>query len=232
MSNALVKYVRAELVALADPVKAEEMAAYMRTEMPFYGVQKPDRLPLIREMKKRFQPASLDDYQRNVLALWQLDHREEKYLAINYADSFKQFMIPQAVPLFERLVREGQWWDFVDPIASWLVGRTLLSHEECLRPVIETYVEDEDFWIRRTALLAHLGHKEMTNSEALFRYCTTLAGEKEFFIRKAIGWALREYSKSEPEKVSRYLKKNADKLSPLSYKEGAKHLVKMGLLKL
>jgi len=231
MSNALVKYVSAELATLADPVKAEEMAAYMRTNMPFYGVQKPDRLPLIREMKKRFQPASLDDYQRNVLALWQLDHREEKYLAINYADSFKQFMIPQAVPLFERLVREGQWWDFVDPIASWLVGRTLLNHEECLRPVIETYVEDEDFWIRRTALLAHLGHKKMTNSEALFRYCTTLASEKEFFIRKAIGWALREYSKSEPEKVSRYLKKNADKLSPLSYKEGAKHLVKMGLVK-
>ncbi|MBK9277552.1 MAG: DNA alkylation repair protein [Candidatus Obscuribacter sp.] len=232
MSTALVKYIQSELATLADPVKAEEMAAYMRTEMPFYGVQKPDRVPLIREMKKRFPPVSLSDYQRNVLALWQLEHREEKYLAINYADSFKQYMIPQAVPLFERLVREGQWWDFVDPIASWLVGRTLLSHEESLRPVIETYVQDEDFWIRRTALLAHLGHKKMTNSEALFRYCTALAGEKEFFIRKAIGWALREYSKSEPEKVSRYLKKNADNLSPLSYKEGAKHLVKMGLLKL
>ena len=232
MSTALVKYIQSELATLADPVKAEEMAAYMRTEMPFYGVQKPDRVPLIREMKNRFPPVSLSDYQRNVLALWQLEHREEKYLAINYADSFKQYMIPQAVPLFERLVREGQWWDFVDPIASWLVGRTLLSHEESLRPVIETYVQDEDFWIRRTALLAHLGHKKMTNSEALFRYCTALAGEKEFFIRKAIGWALREYSKSEPEKVSRYLKKNADNLSPLSYKEGAKHLVKMGLLKL
>ena len=125
------------------------------------------------------------------------------------------------MPIFERLVREGQWWDIVDPVASWLVGRTLLNHETAVRPTIEAFIEDDDFWIRRTALLAHLGHKDKTRSDCLFRYCSALADEKEFFIRKAIGWALREYSKSEPAKVANYLRKNEGKLSGLSFKEGA-----------
>lgn len=231
-SKSLAQYVNDRLEALADPVKAEEMAAYMRTEMPFYGVQKPDRVPIIREIKKLYEPGSLKEYSDNVLALWSQKHREVKYIAINYADSFKEFVIPQAVPLYERLVREGAWWDFTDPIASWLVGRALLENEEQMRPLIETYVDDEDFWIRRTALLAHLGHKEKTNHKALFRYCLELAPEKEFFIRKAIGWALREYSKAEPERVRDFLKKNSKTLSPLSYKEGAKHLAKLGLIEL
>lgn len=230
MPSPISKYVQTELSRLADEQKAVEMAAYMKTDMPFWGVQKPDRVPIIREMKKRFAPRSLVGYEENIRALWEGEKREEKYLAINYAESFKEYMIPQAIPIFERLVREGQWWDYVDPIASWLVGRTLLNHEEVVRPTIESYVEDEDFWIRRTALLAHLGHKEKTRGDCLLRYCSALSHEKEFFIRKAIGWALREYSKSEPDKVAKYLKKNESKLSPLSYREGAKHLIKIGVM--
>jgi len=227
----IAKYVRAELKALAQPAKAEEMAAYMRTEMPFYGVQKPERLPVIREFKRQFAPHSLKSYCDNILALWEGQYREEKYLAINYAESFSQFIVPQALPTYEYMVRDGQWWDFVDPIASNLYGPVLLKNEDLVRPTIETYVGDEDFWIRRVALLAHLKHKEQTSHEHLFAYCTALAPEREFFIRKAIGWILREYSKSEPKRVLKYLRENEDKLSNLSLKEGAKHLTKLGLYK-
>lgn len=229
-SNILKQYVSTELAQLANPAKAAEMAAYMKTAMPFYGVQKPERLPIIKEFKKSFAPGSYAQYEANVLALWQGEFREEKYLAINYAETFKDYIVPQAIPLYECLVREGGWWDFVDPIASLLVGKVLLENEKRIRPVIETYLLDEDFWIKRVALLAHLGHKKATNSSCLFRYCSSLAGEKEFFIRKAIGWILREYSKSEPEKVVRYLQANKESLSPLSYREGAKHLIKAGMI--
>lgn len=227
----IASFVHDKLSALADSAKAAEMAAYMKTDMPFYGVQKPDRLPIIKEFKPLFAPSTFADYEANVLALWRQPNRECKYLAINYAELFPQFIKIEALPLYERLVREGGWWDYTDPIASHLTGAVLLAEEQSVRPIVDQYLTDDDFWIRRTALLAHLGHKSQTMHKHLFKYCRTLAHEKEFFIRKAIGWALREYSKSEPDRVRQFLAENKGKLSSLSYNEGAKHLVKVGAMK-
>ena len=227
--KALTAHVQDRLQTLADPVKAVEMAAYMKTDMPFYGVQKPDRQPIMKELKANFAPANQADYEAAVLALWRVKQREAKYIAINYAGLFRQYVGPQSLPLYERLIREGQWWDFVDAISSDLLGRALLNYPDQVRPVIDNFSNDEDFWIRRASLLAHLGHKEQTSHKDLFAYCKKMAHEKEFFIRKAIGWSLREYSKSEPERVRRFLVENKTRLSPLSLKEGAKYLAKMGL---
>lgn len=232
METVLKAYVQTQLMACRDAGRACEMASYMKSSTPFYGVPKPERLPIIRAFKKEFVPETFTQYEGNVLALWGLPHREEKYLAINYAELFPQYISPAALQLYERMVREGSWWDYVDPIAGHLVGKVLLEHEEKVRPLIDTFVADEDFWIRRTALLSHLAHKDKTSSRHLFNYCLKLAPEKEFFIRKAIGWALREYSKSRPELVRKFLLQHQEKLSPLSFKEGAKHLVRVGLLEL
>jgi len=203
----------------------------MKTNMPFYGVQKPDRLPIIKELRDNFAPESQEEYATNVLSLWQHPNREQKYLAINYAELFPHFIVIDSLPLYERLVREGAWWDYTDPIASHLTGAVLLENEAEARPIIDGYIYDGDFWIRRTGLLSHLGHKKNTSAKHLFSYCRKLASEKEFFIRKAIGWALREYSKSEPVKVKQFLAENKGTLSALSYNEGAKHLVKTGAMK-
>jgi 3-methyladenine DNA glycosylase AlkD len=230
MESALKTFVQERLVACRDAGRAQEMAAYMKSSIPFYGVPKPERLPIIRAFKKEFVPESFAQYESNVLALWDLPHREEKYLALNYAEMFPQFITVPALPLYERLVREGAWWDYVDPIASHLVGKVLLDLEKEVRPLVNGFVGDEDFWIRRTALLSHLGHKERTSSKHLFDYCLKLAHEKEFFVRKAIGWSLREYSKSCPELVREFLLRHSEKLSPLSFKEGAKYLVKIGVM--
>ncbi|CAN5485977.1 DNA alkylation repair protein [soil metagenome] len=231
MNDQLVQHVQERLKALANAEKAVEMAAYMKTKMSFYGVQKPDRLPIIQELKRDFQPASLAEYKANILSLWQLPFREEKYLAINYAELFPQFITIDSLSLYEQMVREGAWWDYTDSIASHLSGPVLLANESEVRPIIDRYIYDEDFWIRRTGLLSHLGHKKNTSHKHLFSYCRKLAPEKEFFIRKAIGWALREYSKSEPEKVKQFLAENKGKLSALSFNEGAKHLIKVGSMK-
>lgn len=227
-SNALpdliVSYVQEEFQKLADPVNAVPMAAYMKTEMPFYGIPKPLRVPIYRTLKKEYAPASQEEYEDSVLALWQLPHREEKYAAIEYAMFFDKFITHKSVALYERLVREGQWWDFVDPVAIWLVGIALKKDRTRLEPKMNKWIRDPDMWIRRTAILSQNRHKSETNEAMLFEHCLDRAHEKEFFIRKAIGWALREYSYAAPQSVRKFLDKNKDKLSPLSLKEGAKQL--------
>jgi 3-methyladenine DNA glycosylase AlkD len=228
-TKSMVAHVQGRLKLLANPAKAIEMAAYMKTNMPFYGVQRPDREPIMKELKINFAPSNQAEYEAAVLALWCLKHREEKYLAINYAGLFGQYVNPESLPLYERLIREGQWWDFVDPISSDLIGRALLNFPDQVRPVVNNFSNDDDFWMRRASLLAHLGHKKQTSHKHLFAYCKKMAHEKEFFIRKGMGWALREYSKSEPERVVRFLREHKSKLSPLSLREGAKHLAKIGL---
>src|SRR3990167_4757775 len=112
-SDEMVAYIQKSISALADKEKAKAMAAYMKTEMPFYGVQKPDRVPIYKVMKKQFVPATQKDYVRNVVALWKLPHREEKYAALEYAVMFDKFICTESMPLYEQLVREGAWWDFV-----------------------------------------------------------------------------------------------------------------------
>lgn len=226
--NALVRFVQDALHQKADPSKAPQMAAYMKTDMPFYGVQKPDRESILRAMHARFIPTSHDDYIEGVQALWQLRHREEKYTAIEFAVRHKKFIAPQSLPLYEKLIREGAWWDLVDPVASLLVGRVLLNHRPETTGRMEKWISDDDMWVRRTALLAHLKHKAKTDERQLFEHCLRLAGEKEFFIRKAIGWVLREYSKSAPDTVRTFLHRHCASLSPLSVREGSKHLARLG----
>ena len=227
-SSQLVEHVRNSLSLLRDSELAAGMAAYMKTEMPFYGVQKPLRVPILREIKKNFAPRDLSEYEACVLALWAQPHREEKYMAINYADSFQQFKVKDAIPLYERLIREGAWWDLVDPVSADLVGEAYLVERKSMKPLINKWSKDKDMWIRRCSLLAHLHHKDVTDEDQLFSLCLNLSSENEFFIRKAIGWALREYSKTAPKAVGKFLKSNRSQLSPLSNREGAKHLISKG----
>jgi len=226
----LVKFVQAQYRSLADPSKAPNMAAYMKTEMPFYGIAKPERLPVYREVKKRFRSESREDYEAGVIALWNLPYREEKYAALDFARHNERFVNADSMPLYERLIREGAWWDLVDEIATHLSGRVLLRQRAALKPIIKQWIADDDMWIRRSALLSQIGHKDRTDTKQLFGNCLLLAHEKEFFIRKAIGWSLRDYSWTNPDAVITFLGEHGVKLSPLSRREGAKRLIAVGLL--
>jgi len=220
----MVSFVQAELSKMADPAKAVPMAAYMKTEMPFYGVPKPGRVLIGREVKARFPPVDAEDYRRKVLALWGLPHREEKYLAIGYAWTFHTYVVFPQVDLFERMIVEGAWWDFVDELASPIVGKIVLEDRLLMRPVLERWIEGPDLWLRRSAIICQIRHKEKTDQAMLFDFCLRCSDEKEFFIRKAIGWALREYARTRPDEVRRFLAEQGDKLSGLSRREAAKHL--------
>lgn len=227
-SREVITFVQRELRKLADAEKAPVMAAYMKTTMPFYGVQKPDREPISKAIKKGFKPADRYEYEATLRALWELPYREEKYIALNYGCDFASLATIDTIPLYEEFVREGAWWDFVDVIAGHMVGFVYKVYRKNVEPVMDAWIEDDDFWIRRTAILSQLRHKKETDAKRLFRYCLSQADEKEFFIRKAIGWALREYSYADPAAVKKFLLQNKSRLSNLSFKEGAKHLVKVG----
>jgi 3-methyladenine DNA glycosylase AlkD len=226
----LVGYIQNEFTRLADPSKAGPMAAYMKTDMPFYGIQKPDRIPVYRQMKKNFQPFSRKQYEDAVLALWKQSHREEKYAAIEYARQHKEFTDVASFPLYERLIREGAWWDLVDDIATSIITDTYLLQRQKAKPFIEAWIDDDDMWIRRTALLSHNHHKTQTDSKQLFKHALKCCHETEFFIRKAIGWALREYSYANPAEVMKFIDQNKEKLSPLSVREASKGLIRKGHL--
>ncbi len=224
----IAAFVQHELQNLADPAKAKPMAAYMKTEMPFYGVQKQGRTKIARVIKKKFSIESQREYELVVKRLWRMPHREEKYLAIQVAQMYSEFITPGSIAMYEKLIREGAWWDFVDNVAIRLVGRVLLSNRKMIQVITDKWISDEDLWIRRSAIISQIGHKEQTDYRRLFRYCETCASEIEFFIRKGIGWALREYSYSDPERVVSFLQKTKGRLSGLSYREGAKALRRMG----
>jgi len=225
-SDQLARYVTTELRALADPAQVPAMAAYMKTAQPFFGVPTPIRATMMREIRDRFAPVDQKSYERNVRALWNLPHSEEQYCAIAYARQHPQFITISALPLYERMIRDGAWWDFVDEIAINLVGGVLGNFRTKTRPLIEKWIDDPDMWIRRSALIAHIKHKKETDSAQLFDHCIRRSHEREFFIRKAIGWALREYSKTDPRSVRAFLKANRQRLSNLSFTEGSKHLAR------
>ncbi len=208
----------------ADLERSEKMAAYMKTTMPFYGVQAGPRTEIMRPLWPQIQVASHQDYEALILTLWNRPHREEKYIAVRIARRFRKFIDFQSLPLYERLIREGAWWDFVDETASHLVGGVLAKNPEKTWPVLDAWINDPDMWIRRTALLAQLRRKEQTDQETLFRYCLACADEKEFFIRKAIGWALREYADTNPTAVRDFLDFAGHRFSPLTIREASKRL--------
>lgn len=220
----LVRFVRQRFELVADPKKAGPMAAYMKTDMPFYGIQKPDRVPVYRELKRQFAPESRAAYEKAVRELWELPHREEKYAAIQYAMSFPEYMTLASLPMYRRLIVEGAWWDFVDEVAIRIVGDVLFNQRRQTRPKMDRWIDDSNMWIRRSALISQVKHKWETDEDQLFDHCLRRSGEKEFFIRKAVGWALRDYAWTAPDRVRKFLVKHRDELSPLSFREAAKRL--------
>ena len=219
-----VEYTQSALAEQANPEKAAGMQAYMKTEMPFYGVQKPGRVPIVKELVRNYPLSTRGDYERLVLALWRLAHREEKYIAQAVAVKHRQFIVPESLPLYRRLIVEGAWWDFVDEASTHMVRVLALRHPSEAWPEIDNWISDGDMWLRRSAIICQIGAKERTDVDRLFSFCRQRAFEKEFFIRKAIGWALREYAKTNGEAVAGFVTEHREDLSGLSYREATKHI--------
>ncbi len=222
--GALADFVSAELATRADRERARQMAGYMKTVQPFYGVPAPERRAILRRGRRRHRVTDVSALRAEAVALWERPHREEQYCAVDLAVAERRWIGFDQLDLYRRFIVEGAWWDFVDVVAAKLVGQVLLDEPELMWPILDQWIEDDDLWLRRAALLAQLKHKDRTDPERLFDYSLRRSGDADFFIRKAVGWALREYAKTDPEAVRRFLDEHSDALSPLSVREAGKHL--------
>jgi 3-methyladenine DNA glycosylase AlkD len=220
----MIEAIRAELAARANPAKAEGMRAYMKSAMPFLGVQKPGREEIARAVFAAHPLEGFDDWRDTVLLLWrEATYREERYLAIRLARDrrYREHRTMAALPLYEELIVTGAWWDFVDEVAVRLVGE-LLSDDSTPADVLRRWATSDDMWKRRTAIIAQVLRKRETDLRLLYDCIEPNRQDREFFIRKGIGWALRAYAWVDPDEILRYCATH--ELSPLSRREALKNV--------
>jgi 3-methyladenine DNA glycosylase AlkD len=220
--SALVTDVRAALRAAADPERARGMQAYLKTTEPCLGVRLPEVRRLAREAALADPPATATDVERAAGPLWrEAACREERYAAIELTGLPVARGALDLLPLHEEMITTGAWWDLVDGVAG-RVCALLLAHPAQLRPVLRGWARSADRWLRRSAVIAQLGARERTDKALLAEVIEVNAADTEFFVRKAIGWALRDLAKSDPDWVRGFLAEH--ELSPLSRREAARHL--------
>ena len=225
--DALIRSLHDGLARLADPAKALAMQAYMKSRMPYWGVQMPEQRRLFRAVFAAHPLASFEQWRDAILALWrEAAHREERYAALALAGDrrYRAYQTLDALPLYEELIVTGAWWDLVDGLASHQIGDLLRTYPESMRQTMLAWSRDPDLWKRRTAILCQLGFKALTDDALLYACIEPNVADRDFFIRKAIGWALREYAKTNPDSVRRFVREHDAALSPLSRREATRHL--------
>ena len=194
------------------------MSRYMRDQFPFLGLKSPTRQALTRDWMVQFRKADEATISGVARRLWALPEREFQYTACGLLERSATKLSAAALGLCHDLLVAKPWWDTVDSLASHVVGTLVLRHPEQVQ-LMDEWLESENMWLRRTALLHQLKYKRRTDTERLFRYCLALADEEEFFIRKAIGWALRQHSWTDPEAIEAFVAAHEDVLSSLSKRE-------------
>lgn len=225
MTSTLVTSVRDGLAARADPEAAAAMQAYMKSAMPFRGVAKPARERLLREVVDAHPVTGADTLLAQVRELWdEAGYREERYMALAVLAHrrYRGWAEPGWVPaLFQGWIVEGGWWDFTDEIANRHVGPLVAAHG--LQPLMREWSAHPDRWLRRTSVICQLGAKERTDLGLLTDAIEANVDDPDFFLRKGIGWALRQYFRTDPGWVRAFVDTHPG-LSPLSRREALKHL--------
>jgi 3-methyladenine DNA glycosylase AlkD len=207
------------LEPLRDKKRAISMAAYMKDHFPFLGIPAPARRMAVKSILKP-EPSMVHEIVR---ALWGKSEREYQYVALDLLNSTSKMLdVSKTIVLIQELALKKSWWDCVDGLAG--VASTVLRRNPDTRNVVWEWNAHSSFWVNRLAILHQNGWKEMTDQKALFQICLAHAYSEEFFVRKAIGWALREYAWTNPVAVKSFVETNRTKLSSLSVREALKNL--------
>ncbi len=227
-NHLLTEAIRRTLADHADPVRGAQQQAYMKSALPYLGLTSPVLKASLRPVlaDPAYRIAQRPQWEAAVRALWdEATHREHWYAALALLGhrSYRAWRDPELLPLLRHLVQTGAWWDVVDEVATHRVRELLLGWPDELAPVLRGWARDEHLWVRRTAMLAQVGAKERTDPMLLADCLEPNIGHPDFFSRKAIGWALREYAKTEPDWVRAWVDAHPT-LSGLSRREALKHL--------
>lgn len=227
-----VAAVRHLLAGAGDAERAARQQAYMKSSLPFGGLGAAELASGLKPLLAEHRFADRAQWEAAVLELWDdAAHREEWYaaLALLRHRAYRSWLDPDLLPLLEELARTGAWWDVVDVLAAHPVGQVLLDHRASATPVIDAWSVDPDsLWVRRTAMLAQLRHGARTDTDLLARVLVAnlddTAYGREFFVRKALGWALRQHARTDPAWVRTFVRTHDERLSGLSRREALKHL--------
>ena len=203
---------------------ARNMKAYMRDQFAYYGIKSPVRRVLSNQLWRDHKEEIKANWQALVKYLWDQDEREYQMLAMDLMVKLKRIMRREDLALIEQLIQTKSWWDTVDLVAAHHVGNLLKDDKEFQLEKVESYMSSDNMWLQRTALIFQLSYKEDTDAELLYSLIDRTLGSREFFINKASGWALRQYSKFNPGSVKNYIDSRRDKLSGLTIREGSKYL--------
>lgn len=225
--SSLVDAVRDALAHGGDPERAADQQRYMKSEMPFRGFTKSELTSLLRPLLAEHPPEDRASWEATVRELWDgATHREERYaaLAVGRHRVARAWLAPESVPLFRHLVVTGAWWDLVDETAHHLVRPALDAHPDALTPVLRDWATDDDLWIRRTAVICQVGRRDATDTALLRHAIDANVDDPTFWLRKGIGWALRDYARTDPGWVRAEVERHGVRLSNLSRREALKHL--------
>ena len=227
MDDALLTRLRAALQDAADPAKAPAMQAYLKSSMPYHGVPTPILRAVCKQVFADVDLPTAGAWQEQVLAIWRgAEYREERYAAINLSGHRRAepFQTPDALAMYEEMIVSGAWWDYVDVLASHRVGGLLRRFPKQLTPIMLTWSQSDDLWKRRTSIICQLRFKQETDLDLLYACIEPSLSSREFFLRKAIGWALRQYAWTDPAEVARFVAAHEEQLSPLSKREALKNV--------
>ncbi|MFF5307151.1 DNA alkylation repair protein [Streptomyces sp. NPDC013161] len=223
LADTVLERLTVTYAAAADPERAVPMRAYMKDIAPFLGLTTPVRRALSRTVLEGTPRPDETDCTAIALRCWELPEREYQYFAVDYLRRHVRHCTSGFLPVARHLVSTVPWWDTVDALASHVVGG-LVAADPKLAADMDEWIVDEDMWVARTALLHQLRYKERTDTERLFAYCLRQSGHPDFFVRKAIGWCLREYAKTDPEAVRGFLAQEKGRFAPLSVREALKNI--------
>ncbi len=215
------------MAAAADPTKAAGMQAYMKSTMPYHGVSSPQVDVICKKVFAEHPFSTCDEWRAAILELWRGAHyREERYAAIRLVSlkRHRECWSPDLMPMFEEMIVSGAWWDYVDALAQ-VVGELLRSHPKVLGPLMRAWSTDANLWKRRVSIICQLSFKRDTDLKLLYANIKPNLTDRDFFIRKAIGWALRQYAWTDPKEVARYVREHEAQLSGLSRREALKNII-------
>lgn len=210
-----------ELERQANPVRATQMSAYMRNKFPFLGIPRPQVVALSRPYLKEAAKESHIDWNF-VLAGWEKSYREAQYIAIDYLVRVVKKMEAADLTRIRNLIISKSWWDTVDQLSK-VTGMLVERFPQLIHVMID-WSRDDNIWLRRVAILFQLMYRKKTNTAVLDQILANNRGSGEFFIDKAMGWILRQYSKTNPGWVRNYIDNNRSELSKLTLREAAKYI--------
>ncbi len=225
MPKQFVSAVEHALIPLADEAKAQGMKAYLLNQFEFLGLAAPVRRAAVKEIGKVNWQSTADLLAAAEL-LWQKSEREYCYTAVDLLSKHSSMLSVNDLPALQNLLLRDPWWETVDGLSAVIakVMRAPVQEKPNAALVMDMWLKHPSHWVRRSAMLHQLGWRLDTDTTRLFGYAAQLADEKEFFIRKAIGWALRDYARWNPQAVTDFLVAHRNTLSVLTVREAAKHL--------